>query len=820
MCSDNELLFINEVDPLMSESMNQIPVSNTIRKEDYNEQYTPPSYITNYMSSVKLEYLSKSISAVQSLNEKKLKLYYQNKPYQQNQSTIQSSRNSTELILNKEKYTNGIPHDLPKAIRLKKNHVSRFSLEDLNPSHESERESCERHIFKTLNGDTRSIASESTQAYLLYHDRLLGLDSIQNTRLFRHNIWIPVMRWTLDNDQTVPNNESERYNLKYGDLDVNENLDFLGFSDINSSSHTDKTFGGTAVTPPIFGYEKLPALIYNCTVELNSFVYIYGGLVPCYSFSDVAPNLEDFHVDGVRNLPPPLDVNLVNNPSMIPNSHLYVFSTSSLNVKKPKIHGQIPPPLICVTVSQLTDRHLFYYGGFEIKTESFVDSSTGQYYIKRRAILNNTAYILDTVTFKFTKVKLIVQPTKFASYSKFGPRFGHVQVSIKLNLSNNKGIDLEESKSFISLDKYSSFSVLDDSKSSSPSSASSSDNHTIHKHHNSTLAGVYTILIMGGYKQNDDFSFEADHDLWKVEIAIVSRGKRNYVKFSDTALATMVPLYTDNNQRKIWPQKRAFMAASICDTSLLKKKLFEEDLLKDLKESCNIIDNTMNRLNETKPIFPNIPHSRKPQVSRLDLGTLFPKTPKDSKIGKTLIFHGGSNQNCVYGDMWWFDLDDESWTEVPLYAESSTSKKTIVVELSITGHELLLFGRMALIVGGLNQKDVNDLYGGSHVHQGRSGIECNVQTAIKTIDLCSQTFQDFSFDEKNSQPVEETRSPWLSRVRFLCGSCIKALDYTWIFGGCMILKDAHTSKSLLRGTMTILVIPLIKKMHIWRKAIK
>lgn len=47
--------------------------------------------------------------------------------------------------------------------------------------------------------------------------------------------------------------------------------------------------------------------------------------------------LNDFFVDGIKNLPPPLLPQVINNPSMVNNPHLYVASIPSCRFSKPKM---------------------------------------------------------------------------------------------------------------------------------------------------------------------------------------------------------------------------------------------------------------------------------------------------------------------------------------------------------------------------------------------------------------------------------------------------------------------------------------------------
>lgn len=91
------------------------------------------------------------------------------------------------------------------------------------------------------------------------------------------------------------------------------------------------------IIPSLFSEDKLPALTYHCSVELNGNIYIFGGLMPCYSYEEDAPMLNDFFVDGIKNLPPPLLPQVINNPSMVNNPHLYVASIPSCRFSKPKM---------------------------------------------------------------------------------------------------------------------------------------------------------------------------------------------------------------------------------------------------------------------------------------------------------------------------------------------------------------------------------------------------------------------------------------------------------------------------------------------------
>lgn len=68
--------------------------------------------------------------------------------------------------------------------------------------------------------------------------------------------------------------------------------------------------------------------------------------------------------------------------------------------------------------------------------------------------------------------------------------------------------------------------------------------------------------------------------MWKINIPVVSRGKRNYYKFADTVTATKIPIIDDP---ELWPSRRAFSACCVPDYFTKDVEPIETRLLRNLK---------------------------------------------------------------------------------------------------------------------------------------------------------------------------------------------------------------------------------------------
>lgn len=161
--------------------------------------------------------------------------------------------------------------------------------------------------------------------------------------------------------------------------------------------------------------------------------------------------------------------------------------------------------------------------------------------------MNNTGYILDIMSFKFTKIDIIVQPSKYNAYPTMSSRFGHLQISID-NPNRRASV---HSSSMNEIHKMGSASMKQGSSITSgrlekAAVLSSLPHNTVH-----------TVIIFGGYRQTGDDRYEAMNDLWKIEIPVIRRGKKGYCKFSETANAILLTPRKRTN--RIGPKKEPFL---------------------------------------------------------------------------------------------------------------------------------------------------------------------------------------------------------------------------------------------------------------------
>lgn len=805
-----------------------VPLSNI---DDYNEKYAPLFYVSNYVSGLEGTEGSSESERHKLENEVALKNYYASKIH-----ALSSGRNNSMASSDQAPKRSG------RDTRLKGSLLSRqFSF----PAHVS---TSERINFNAPTYSIEKTTLENIKAYRKYYEKLKMHDSSLDASMARHKIWLPVLRWQFvaGQGETSEDRLSQTKTASMPHVFTSASLPSLDKDSLEVSliAKDEGVFSGTSTHPQLFGNIKLPSFAYQCTVESKDIIYIIGGLIPSYSFNEEAPDLKDFYVDGIKNLPPPIKPGVVNNPGMVNNSELYVFSSKSNYIRKPRITGHIPPPLLCMTGSKLTERHIFYYGGLEIRTETLFDEDTGKFYLKKRAFLNNTGYILDTMTYKFSKVELVAQPTEFTAYPSTVPRFGHSQVSVKFKSQNST----ESGKCLVCGSLDSEFNNADEVKSSSPSAASyqqmedmkypstttfTSDNNILEKISTSYINGVYTIFIMGGYRQmGADDDYETLRDIWKVEVPVISRGKRNYFKFADTALATMLPGVPDNAECETWPRRRAFHACNIYNTNILKKGISGKNLLDDLQTHFEL-DPMINEraLADTYPIFPNIPHSTHhnqqnnhhihqrythsnyAQAPYKEANGSKKKSEKDRSIGKTLVIHGGSDKDHVYGDMWWFDLDTETWTHVDTYCQEEKDGGFIPIEFTLVGHTLIQLGKNAVCIGGLSQEDVNDFLGvKNRKNESKGAFNNSGSKLFKVIDLKTQTLKDYIFCPEEQNVHRTNSNKLLDKVRTTSMSAVSTSDGVFLIGG-LVAKEGKVEEVYLRGAVGLCVIPTISMLN-------
>lgn len=367
-------------------------------------------------------------------------------------------------------------------------------------------------------------------------------------------------------------------------------------------------------TPKLMGEESMPVLSYHTACEVNNKIFCVGGVITLHKeYQPSEIDLSKYKIQGL-SMPPPLNSKLLNHPAVIPNDHVYVLSALTDHVSKVEVFGDTPPPLICMSSSQITKRYIFYYGGFEMIDEVDYDEKNDIILIKKHAKLNNSAYVLDTVTMRFTKFELTAHPNKLIHYPITVPRFGHTSTSVNLSRKMDQGL-----------------------KNLSPA----------------------TVFIMGGYKETSiPNRFEAIGDLWKVELSMVYEGLDGYIEFGDVVLATPIPV-PEGAQT---PSARAFHSAELIDSEFV------------FGQKANEARNFTN------------PH-------KLGLARTASPTSVSSnvRLDLRLFAHGGTNGNEIFGDVWYFDFDEELWHEFETFFEFKDHREK--VQLKRVGHHNFLIDK-------------------------------------------------------------------------------------------------------------------------------
>ncbi|SCU78960.1 LADA_0A08856g1_1 [Lachancea dasiensis] len=805
--------FAHEATNGAANSLNESNDATPWDKNQYKKQYKAFPYMNNYISSIRNELMDLPAECRKTDNEQTLISYYSTKVRALRNDSITSGLSGLSLTSDGSK----------KSPRTK--HATKIALQSGSEHKTPLREAADDYRY---NPDALSTG------YMSYCSKLPIPGSKRSELLKRHNMWIPIMQWDTttkkslgDGPHSVP--------IATGPSYLHTSTSIYRAIDIGVAN----TFTGSTSIPPLFGESKIPSMVYQCTVELGDNIYTLGGLTPSYYYTDEMPNLSNYYVDGIPNLPPPLMDSVVNNPSMVNNHDLYIVSSSSLRVQKANMTGQVPPPLLCMTGSALTKRHIFYYGGFEIKTETVIND-TGGFYLKKRAVLHKRAYILDVMTSRFTRVELVAQPTKFNAYPSMLPRFGHSQVSVKVNSAPKcatcaANMNIEGKNGEIRRDADSPSSPLSqplDMRSQSESSFLTERNMS--NRSTSPGVGAFTILITGGYGQVNGDDYETLNELWKIEVTVMAKGKRNFFKFADTALATPFTKLPDDAEGKTWPARRAFQACDIYDTAILKKQSSEAKLLENLRANFHIESDL------TSPMSPNekpLPlsnrfetykqqhhnhhhhqqhHQQHQPPGQQESGT-FPTWPNQKPsvysqgIGKTLVIHGGSNKDFVYGDMWWFDLDTETWTRVKTYAEGKdAAREGGSVDFTLVGHKLIRISSCAVLMGGFNQQDVTThwKYDEKAPEFERTGLPISCAPCLHLLDLQTSVIGRFYFGDSTIHRDDSPNSTWQKNLRMLSTSAVYKNGFMHLVGGLLCsssdLGDVH-----LRGTFSNCTLPIL-----------
>ncbi|SMN18753.1 similar to Saccharomyces cerevisiae YAL056W GPB2 Multistep regulator of cAMP-PKA signaling [Maudiozyma saulgeensis] len=783
-------------------------------------------YISNYYNVIEVLkqvedeklHLKKTHALLKSENEKIIKRFY--KSY--------TSSLSNSVISDSENYKNSEGKD-PYGMEILEEIISNPKVPINN----------NKVYDKDVTGIQANMFSvDSTGTYAKFYEKL-NFTSITGWNIVKnHLLWIPSFH-TQFRDILLYNKRNEIY-------DPNKKTSVMS---IDGEDYIPKAFDsyyGSCSIPSVFGEIKLPSLVYHCSVPAGEEIYILGGMLPSYRYDEERPNLDNFEVTGLNDLPPPFLPQIVNNPAFFSNPFIFVVNVLTSNVRMHKFGGDIPPPMIGMSGTLLTDRYIFFYGGLEIRTESSYSELTQKTTIKKRGIFCDVGFILDTVKLRFTKIKIGLRQYKNQHFCQVYPRFGHLQVTVRdedtsnhttprcyrqssyYDGSKNDNTTKDHSNKTPGFKDYQTKS--NDSQTSFTESNGNSDNNS-----NQLYVFSSTTYIFGGYRRSGKSGYQALNDMWKIKVPIHYRGKGGLCIFGESAFATGIhgatAEYINCSQKPIFgveiPYERAFMSYCIYnDKPGSNYTNFEVDLLENLNKNFKIA--------LSKPLKKRVLHvdaddDSMENINRDDSrrlsssGFYTNRLPTTSVPNKTLIMHGGSNDCHVYDDMWWFDLKTEKWKKVDTYVNVKQDKTKSYHEpkplhLKLVGHTMQNIGSLVSMGGGMLQSDVDALYKTSNTKN--SGTFAPIQGVpigahvFRTIDIRTQFIinREAIFapsDTKFQVPLTSTDPLAIHGLMMIVGSTIERAAGKYVMIGGITSRRSNIKNFYLRGTLLYITVPTV-----------
>ncbi|EDK46027.1 hypothetical protein LELG_04207 [Lodderomyces elongisporus NRRL YB-4239] len=160
---------------------------------------------------------------------------------------------------------------------------------------------------------------------------------------------------------------------------------------------------------------EIPQLCYQTSFPVGDLTYLFGGLFVSKftTFDDIGlPRNVDLNKISVHfpyELPPFVNTKLLTSPFLQKHPSLFIMNSLNNTVTDFDISnsGDFPGHLSAMVATKITPEHFFFYGGFEIIDESVSYHPTiDRWIIRKKLVMNQDGYILNTVNFKFTKIKL------------------------------------------------------------------------------------------------------------------------------------------------------------------------------------------------------------------------------------------------------------------------------------------------------------------------------------------------------------------------------------------------------------------------------
>lgn len=159
----------------------------------------------------------------------------------------------------------------------------------------------------------------------------------------------------------------------------------------------------------------IPNCCYHNNGTVNGISYIFGGLAASkyndFSHLNIPNNVDPSKISIYfpYELPPFVSRDLLTSPYMVQNPHLIQFNASRNTITYLDLMSttNVPWRLNGTASCLISPRHIFFFGGYEIEVESTeYIQSVDRWIVRKKLIMNDFGYIFDSLTLKFTKIRL------------------------------------------------------------------------------------------------------------------------------------------------------------------------------------------------------------------------------------------------------------------------------------------------------------------------------------------------------------------------------------------------------------------------------
>ncbi|GMM33239.1 hypothetical protein DASC09_005640 [Saccharomycopsis crataegensis] len=502
-----------------------------------------------------------------------------------------------------------------------------------------------------------------------------------------HQVWDPSLNLDVEGIPVASfDSDDDQDDLSLQNMD-NENNGFINYRHI----------------PVLYGYSALPPLVYGSCDSIGNQVFLLGGLTanidPLNTHARITPTIRPAAENLDIKLPENIKPWILYNNQLHRNSKLYVLETDTNLIQEPVLRGDIPPLLCCASMTKITARHIFYYGGFQLMdNQKKLDDGTE--ILERRLVLNSRCWVLDTFIFKFKEIKLVTHSITDKNISL--ARFGHSAlgqglkaVPIRTNTVDDHDIkdanDLLNERLFVSVFIFGGFGPK------------KCDEVLLRKDLNSPDTNVpETNGSKTPEKESIDQAFsgplEPLNDFLRIDLIVSQEGVTNYIEFSPEALVIPADLTlfasSTNLPCDIVPPVRGFHAAVMCADSKFSNEMKRSTMM------------------EKKKI--------KKKSYGEDFYSHFAKR-ESAFADQSMVIHGGiSSDGKVLGDLWRFSFNTRQWQRLSTFSVTFdpniigahhyyASKRLNEENFRRADHSIVLLGGHLIFVGGMAAWDSDNL---------------------------------------------------------------------------------------------------------------